>query len=64
MRREGRDGVRVIGKYIEYNAIVVLALVIGRANLRERRRGLSLKYRILRGMMGVVIRAKGGGIGR
>lgn len=64
MGGERRDGVGVMEKYIEYNAIVVLVLVIGGASIGEGRRGLSVKYRMLRGMIRIVVRLRGGGIGK
>ena len=55
-RRGSRDRrKRVIRKYIEYNAMVAIVLILGRGGVREREYRKVVKYRILRGVVGVVM---------
>lgn len=56
-RRRGNRGRRrrVMRKYIEYNAMVVIILIIRRGGIRERDYRKVVKYRILRGVVGMVM---------
>lgn len=59
--RKRYSGGRLIIKYIEYNAIVVIVLMMRRGGIREEECRKCLKYRMLRGMvrMGVIMRWRG-----